>query len=385
MKILHIAPLSPYNVGWSYQDNLLPKYQKKSGHDVRVIVSPFENSANGKIFVGEEDFDLEDGIHVYRRSRKFGNRFLGKFISYTYVYDVIKNFKPDLIMIHSLMTLSVFQAIKYKKNLNPECVIIHDNHLDENIGKKKNKLFTNLFYGYWAIINKFSAKYISKYYGVTPWRMDFIENRFKIKRNKIDLLIMGADVDDINFSERRNYRKQIDDTFNTNDKFLIVTGGKIDQNKKIAELMQAVKFMENTALLVFGKVADNYRNEIEAAKNENTLLVGWLDSEKINGCLLASDLAIFPGQHSVLWEQACACKIPCLFGYWDGMEHVNNGGNSEFIKDVSVEGLKTVIEEYRFTDKYYRMKKVAESDATDIYSYIDIAKKSVETNIQLRG
>ena len=67
MKILHVAPLSPYNVGWSYQDNLLPKYQRKLGHEVRVIVSTFENTSNGKKDVGEQDFVLDDGVHVYRR------------------------------------------------------------------------------------------------------------------------------------------------------------------------------------------------------------------------------------------------------------------------------------------------------------------------------
>ena len=38
MKILHIAPNAPYNRGWGYQENLLPKYHKKLGHDVTVVV-----------------------------------------------------------------------------------------------------------------------------------------------------------------------------------------------------------------------------------------------------------------------------------------------------------------------------------------------------------
>ena len=378
MKIMHIAPLSPYNVGWSYQDNLLPKYQKKLGHDVCVVVSPFENSPNGKKYVGESDFVLSDGTHVYRRGRKFGNNIFGKFISYTYVYDVIENFKPDLIMVHSLMTLSVFQAIRYKKEVNPNCVIIHDNHLDENIGKKKNKLLTDIFYGYWAIINKFSAKNIYKYYGVTPWRVEFIIKRFKIQPEKTDLLIMGADIDDIEFSKRERYRIEIDKQFGTKDKFLIVTGGKIERNKKVAELIKAVEKLDHVKLLVFGKVADDYKEEIDKSLNCNTHLVGWLDSRSIYGCLLAADMAVFPGQHSVLWEQACACKIPCLFAYWDGMDHINNGGNSAYIYDLTPKGIEDAIESCIFTEKYYKMLEVARSKATDIYSYLDIAKKSIE-------
>ena len=66
MKILHVAPLSPYNIDWSYQDNLLPKYQRKLGHEVWVVVSPFENTSNGKADVGETDFVLDDGVHVFR-------------------------------------------------------------------------------------------------------------------------------------------------------------------------------------------------------------------------------------------------------------------------------------------------------------------------------
>ena len=379
MKILHIAPISPYNVGWSYQDNLLPKYQKKLGHDVWVVVSPFENSKNGKVDVGESDFVLKDGVHVFRRRRLFGNNFLGKAISFTNVWDILIKFKPDFVMIHSLMTLTVFQVIKYKIRFNPNCIIIHDNHLDENIGKRKNKFLTNIFYSYWAFINKFSKKYISKYYGVTPWRRDFIVNRFKIELEKTDILIMGADLENVNFKDKSKYRKYIEKKYSISKKFIIVTGGKIEKNKKIANLMKAVKEFNNVKLIVFGTVADDYREEISNSINENVIMAGWLDSEAINKLFMASDLAIFPGQHSVLWEQACACKIPCLFAHWENMQHLNNGGNSAEIFDVSVKGLKKEIKKYNRTKIFYDMQKIAQSDATNIYRYENIALKSLET------
>ena len=47
---------------------------------------------------------------------------------------------------------------------------------------------------------------------------------------------------------------------------------------------------------------------------------------------------LFPGQYFVLQERACARKVPSEFEKWDGMDHVNNGGNSCFIEDISVEG-----------------------------------------------
>ena len=386
MKILHIAPLSPYNVGWSYQDNLLPKYQRKLGHDVCVVVSPFENTANGKVDVGETDFILEDGIHVYRRRRLFGNGPFGKAISFTNVKDVINDFKPDFIMIHSLMTLSVFQAIKYKKHRNPNCVIIQDNHLDENIGRRKTKLLTDAYYWYWRLVNKFAKKYVSKYYGVTPWRQDFIINRFGIEQEKTDLLIMGADTDEIDFSRRNDLYNEFHNKYCPKGEFLIVTGGKIEKNKKIHLLMSAVEKIKGVKLLVFGTVSDDYKNEIDSSCNENVIMVGWKAPNEINDIFLGADMAIFPGQHSVLWEQACACKIPCLFAKWDRMDYLNNGGNSDFIADVSVKGLKQVIMQYLTTATYKEMDRVAKSEATDIFSYVSIAEKSLElisTNTQL--
>ena len=86
----------------------------------------------------------------------------------------------------------------------------------------------------------------------------------------------------------------------------------------------------------------------------------------------------FPGQHSVLWEQACASKTPCLFKRYPGMEHVNNGGNSDFIDDVSVKKLKSKLTELQYSDKYFTMKSIAESSNTDIYLYSKIAEKSLE-------
>ena len=47
MKIVHIAPNATYNEGWGYQENLLPKYHAKLGHEVTLIITNIEHS-NGK-------------------------------------------------------------------------------------------------------------------------------------------------------------------------------------------------------------------------------------------------------------------------------------------------------------------------------------------------
>ena len=79
-----------------------------------------------------------------------------------------------------------------------------------------------------------------------------------------------------------------------------------------------------------------------------------------------------------MWEQACASKVPCLFRGWQGIEHLNNGGNAGFLSSVTCDSLKAEIEALRFTPKYREMQKQALSDATDVFLYSNIAKKSVE-------
>lgn len=378
MKIAHLAPLSPYNIGWGYQENLLPKYQRKLGHEVCLVVSARESSANGRVDVEEGSFTLPDGTLVYRRKRLFGNSVLGKFVSFTNVMDILLDFQPDLIMVHSLTTLSVFQAIAYKKKYNPDCVIIQDNHADDNNAQRSMDLVTKACYAYWAFVNRFSAPFVAKFYGVTPWRQEFMVQRFKIDPKKTDVLIMGADMDDINFEKREAYRKELDEAYGTEGKFLIVTGGKIDRDKNLVPLMNAIRDQDAVKLIVFGTVADDYAQEVESNRNDNVIMLGWQNNKRIYELLLAADLAIFPGKHSVLWEQACACKIPCLFSYCHGADHLNHGGNSAFMTDISETGFRKVIAEYCNTEKYRQMKVVARSSATDVYSYYEIAKKSVE-------
>lgn len=377
MKILHISPLSPYNEGWSYQENLLPKYQKKMGNDVWLVVSPFKISPNGKIDVGESEHINEDGVRVIRRRRTFGDGFLGKIISFTNIRDILYRFRPDFIMVHSLSTLSVFQAISYKKKINPKCTIIQDNHLDENIGKRKTKIITDICYLYWKEINKLSKKYVSRYYGVTPWRKEFIIKRYGIEREKTDTLIMGVDTDSIDFNKRKDYRDGIEKEYQLKDNFVIVSGGKIERNKNIIPLIKGVKGFSNIKLLIFGDIAEDFKEEVYNNLNNNVILVGWKNQNDINKLFLACDLAFFPGQHSVLWEQACGCGIPCVFKHWEEMTHLDIGGNCVFMRDVTEKTVSKMIESLAFSKEYFEMREAADK-VKDYFSYNAIAKKSLE-------
>ena len=376
MKILHIAPNAPYNNYWGYQENLLPKYQRKLGHDVTLIVTNTEH-CDGKICeIACTRYDLNDGEHIIRsRINKTGIKSIDKSRAYIPVYNELLIIQPDFVFFHGLISSTIFDVIKYKKQ-HKDCIIVQDNHLDYNIGIRYNGIVRSYFR--WK--NKLSIKYVDKVYGVTPWRKKYAEDYFGIPCNKTDVLLMGADDEKINFTDKEQIRRNIRNKYfvREND-FLIVTGGKIDKNKNIDLLMEACVGRPHTKLLVFGSVSDELKDKVSSLiENDNIIYIGWINADDVYNYFLAADLVMFPGQHSVLWEQACASKVPCVFKEWEGMDHVNNGGNSDFIAHVTVDSIANKINELEYTDKYFEMKTIAESNNTDIYLYSKIAEKSLE-------
>lgn len=383
MKIVHIAPNSPYNDYWGYQDNLLPKYQKKLGHDVTVIITNLMHENGKKVETECGDYVLNDGVRVIRRPyKKYPHRILNYLNSRLEgVYSLLLELKPDFIFFHGLVSTTIFDAIQYKKKCNPNCVIVRDNHQDYNIGMKRECLSDKAVCAWHRTQNRRSIKYVDRVYGVTPWRKTYAEDYFQIPSQKTDVLIMGADDEKIDFEHRREIRDSIRKRYNVSEQdFLIVTGGKIDQKKKIHLLMEAVGKVDGVKLLIFGQVHEEIKDEFERLLNENSNIVyiGWIDANRVYDYFFAADIVMFPGQHSVLWEQACAAKVPCVFERWDGMDHVDNGGNSDFFEVVTCDSIEEKIKELRFTPKYKQMKEIAQSERTDIYLYSRIAEKSLE-------
>jgi glycosyltransferase involved in cell wall biosynthesis len=383
LKIIHIAPNAPYEEGWSYQENLLPKYQAKLGHQVILAVST-ERHLEPKQGGSFEDYRSPDGFRVVRQPiTLYPLPFLRRVLQYLKVYDLLCEEKPDVIFHHGMISPTIRQVVRYKKQVNPDCVIIQDNHMDYNIGFTTDHLKGRLLQLIYRRLYRPTDRYIDKVYGVTPWRQQYAQKVFGVPAEKTDVLIMGADDDRLDFEHRDSFRTQIRQKYGIGDgEFLIVTGGKIDKKKKIHHLMDAVKDLDNVKLLICGTPTPDFTDEFIRHLNSNVIDAGWIPSEQFYGFFFACDLAFFPGQHSVLWEQACASKVPCVFGKWEGMDHVDNGGNARFLDCDDPERVRELILQLRFTAEYEEMLAAARSDKTDIYLYSRIAEKSLECAVE---
>lgn len=385
MKIVHIAANASFTEGFGYQENLLTKYQSRLGHEVVLFVQNKSRDNVEKKCLESVcgTFVSKDGFNVIVKKPFFlPIPLIGKLWKKLDVYNDLINLKPDFVFIHGLVDTTVFQVVRYKKKYNPRLVIVIDNHMDYNIGyPKKRSLKQSVALFINRLVYRLNNKYVSKVYGVTPWRQSYAVDVFGVPAEKTDVLIMGADDECLDFNKKEEIRNKIRTKYNVGEnEFFIVTGGKIDKKKKIELLLNAVKSVSNVKILVFGSVVDSFKTQFDSVLREcpNAFYIGWVEGNKVYDYFFAADLVFFPGQHSVLWEQACASKVPCVFEKWDGMDHVNNGGNADFVYPVDVEMLKSKIEELRFTPKYFKMKAVAESEKTDIFLYSRIAKKSLE-------
>lgn len=380
MKIIHICLCGPFTDGWSYQENLLSKYHKKAGLDVTVIASLWVWNESGEIVKkSRSEYVNQDGVQIIRLKIKNDKPVFYRFKRYYGLYEAIQKAQPDILFVHGVQFLDITLIIKYAKS-HPNVKIYADNHADFS-NSASNWVSKNILHKIiWRHYAKKLEPYTAKFYGVLPARVDFLKSVYGLPEEKCELLVMGADDDEVKKAKKPEVRAEKRKEYGLTDSdFGIMTGGKIDHNKReTLQLMDAVNAIsnENIKLLVFGSVVPELSEEFESRLSEKVRYIGWKKSEDIYSEFAAADLIAFPGLHSVLWEQAVGMGKPCLFRKIHGFEHVDIGGNCRFIENTSADSIKSDIENcIANTDE---MKKAAEKGA-EVFSYYNIAKRSLES------
>jgi 1,2-diacylglycerol 3-alpha-glucosyltransferase len=387
MKIVHICLAGSYNDNWGYQDNLIPKYHIKDGHDVTVITSVFKDrtDSTGYRKVGSGHYYLDNGIKIIRIPFKSFplTKIIEKLRVYEGLYSNLIQEAPDFIFIHGVQFLDMRTVVKYLKSRKHINVVV-DNHSDFS-NSAKNWFSKNILHKViWRYCANIIDPYCNKFYGVLPARVDFLINVYKVPVGKTELLVMGADDEQVKISKKKDKIQALREKYEINqDDFLIVTGGKIDEAKKqTLLLMRAVKEIDNpkVILIVFGSVVDTLKDDFEAlVDNVKVKYAGWISADESYQYFAASDLVVFPGRHSVFWEQVAGIGIPMMIKKWDGTGHVDVGGNCIFLNKDSKEEIKSNIEFLlQNPEKYMKMKNVAENKGMMNFSYKKIARKSLQ-------
>lgn len=384
MRVLHCCLACFYIDNYGYQENVLPKMHMIQGHEVKIIASTETFIDNLKLgYVKPKSYFTSDQIPIVRLPYvNWLPFFIAKKLRiYFGLYEEVNNFQPDIIFLHDCQFLGIFEIIRYVKKF-PHVKIFVDGHTDE-INSARNFFSKYILH---KIIYRYCAKsvepYTKKFYGVLPARVKFFEEFYGIKRQKLELLELGYDDTEVDFSNQSQIRKHIRDSIGICDNsFVIITGGKITAEKNIKNLVKAFVDLEydNATLIIFGSIEQSVLSELELEIGKtNIQFVGWLSPKKILNYFLASDLGFFAGLHTVLWETAVGTGLPCVFPLIPGYEHVDLGGNCVFINSTEAAEIKRILE-YIMTneDVLDSMRTIAQDVGRKYFSYYDIAKRAI--------
>ena len=383
MKILHICLASFYIDNYSYQENLLPKFHKILGHEVEIIASMQSFDCNGETSYIEKtshSYLNENGIKVTRLQYKHSNHQLQRLRHYIGTSEAVAAVSPDIIFCHGCQFGDMPVIVDYVK-AHPSVKLFIDSHADYSNSASNWVSLHILHRIIWRHEAQLALPYTERFWGVLPARVDFLEENYKLPKEKCGLLVMGGDDDEVNrASDPASVAKTKKRFGYTDDDFVIVTGGKIDEAKtQVLSLMEAVAEMdERVKLLVFGPVVPSMKAEFEKWLTcDRITYVSWANTSDSYDYFAVADLVTFPGRHSVYWEQAVAMGKPMLIKHWDGTTHVDCGGNVVYTSGDDRASLEADLERLVLPEVLDGMSAVAQRAKTR-FLYSDIAKRSIQ-------
>lgn len=382
MKILHICFQSSYIDGWGYQENLLPHYLTKIGSDNYVLTS----SNNYPHYLKDDirrDIESKGNSYCYNgvNIRRVPTKRISSSLSFCpNLYKHLSDIKPDAIFHHGVAfsTLPIV-ALYAKKHHIPLFV---DNHADE-INMSKNKVWVAINY---RILGAFACMIcngvVTKYYGLSKSRCDFLLKYFKVPKSKIVFLPIGADVDlSSNIEDKSVLRRKYGFS---DDDFIVVSGGKMGVGKGTDKLIEAVGGFKEThsqvKLILFGKFEDTI-SETKAKKNNLATVYGWCDRRKTLELLKLSDVACWPIHHTTLIEDAVSVCTPLILRKTDTTSHLITK-NGAWIEKSSIDELLHSLEFIYLKHKSGMLSEWCNAKKDEL-SYCTIAQRVLDDMINL--
>lgn len=384
MRVAHLCLAAFYIDDYGYQENLLPKKHKEQGHEVFIIASTEAYVDNKQLgYVEPKEYLTAEGIPIKRVPyvNFLPHKLVRKLRLYQGVYAALTAFKPNVIFIHDVQFYDVFSVIRYAKE-NPDVLIYADSHTDY-INSARGWISKNILHG---IVYRWYAKklepYVKIFWATLPARSVFMQEMYGLPEAKIQLLELGADIDVKVLQNKPAIRTKVLNSLCVSESdFVVITGGKIDKRKNIHVLVKAIESLKDLSikLIVFGIPNEEMNYLLESLQSNCSIVyLGWQNQAQINELLLSADLGFFPGTHSTLWEQACGLGLPCIFKRWENIEHVDIGGNCQFLDVVNSESIADkILTIYNDKASYQAMKYVAETKGVEQFSYDNIAKRAI--------
>lgn len=311
MKVLHLMLSCFYIDNANYQENVIPRINKKDGHEVLIIASTdvFTDVATiGSTNPGE--YINEDGIKVIRLPYKFDlhRKLAMKIRSYKGLDEKIKDFQPDVILFHGTAALDLNVVGNYVKT-NPQVKLFVDAHEDYN-NSAQNFISRKILYdNFYKKVLKKNLPYIQKILYITKETKNFLKEVFKIPEDKLSFFPLGGTIP--SKDEQKLNREQIrKELVIKDDEILCIHSGKMDKLKRTEEILKGFIASENTKLrlVIIGSVGKDFEEIFNTyLSNPRIQFLGWKKASELQKYLMASDLYIQLGSQSATLQNAICC------------------------------------------------------------------------------
>ena len=331
MKVVHVNIESPFMDNSGYQETILAKCHKMICKDVTIINTNNVLRETGEIVRCDPCvYYNKDNVKIIRMDLydKKGK----KHIRIQKLYNLICEEAPDFIMVHNVFSFDVLAIAKYIRKKNRDCIVVADSHATKDNANIMNNTLKNIIYRCGIkIVNRYMCLYYKRVYGIVDDAVELMLRYGGISQNKVEILGLGYDETLIDFSNKEQIRFLKRDMYNIpQDAYVIVTGGKLNQEKRVTDLIEAViDLSSDTHLLIFGGFSDeSYKREVyeKSERIANRVhIIGNLQQKEIYDIYLASDIGVFPGTSSCLRQQAIATGLPMVIGYNEADKGINLG------------------------------------------------------------
>ena len=348
MKILHVCLASPYTEGLLYQDNMLANQNIEDGHDVMVIAK-CEYFEDGKpVPISPEDRILSNGIRLVRLAydSMLGRRSSAIFKKSKKLIVLVREFAPDTILFHGLVSWELLNIAKYKQK-HPTVKLFVDSHLRFDIADNRWHVM-NIYFRLYRKILRRALPFIDKIFYTTEDAKIFLEDVYRVEEERMEFFPLGGKI--IRSQERNALRelKRAEMNLAKNDILLCHTG-KFDKLKRTEDVLRAFSKVpdQRLKLVILGKIPPETKQILEPLIRADSRVVfcGWKDGEELKAYLCACDMYVQPGAQSATMENAICCGAPVmLYPHVSYMAHM--WGNGFFVKSQSdmVKVFKQILE-----------------------------------------
>ena len=344
---MHCCLSNFYIDGYTYQENMLVKEHVKSGHDVLVLASTETFNENKEIsYVEPSKYIGTDGAKVIRLAyRSFLPHYvMTKLRMHSKVYQILEDFKPDIIMFHGMCGFELLTVSNYIKSY-PNVKLFVDSHEDFNNSARNFISLNSLYRMFYTPIINIAKKNVSKFFYPTFESNVFCKKVYKLKDSELEHFPLGGTVfSDDEYDSIRSQKRKAFGFLESDTVFF--QSGKFDKKKKLLESISSFSKVQddNFRFIVAGSLDKEIEPDFKKllAKDSRITYIGWVESDELLELLCMCDVYVQPGSQSATMQMSVSARCPVILA--DVPSHRHSFYENGFLVD-STEQLTNAFKE----------------------------------------